>query len=53
MVKAVICVDPLLKFGCTKGQEMVFPSPSLRKELTERKRLKIQKRKVIIILKDP
>ena len=50
MVKAVICVDPLLKFGCTKkGQEMVFSPLFLRKELTERKRLKIQKRKVIII----
>ena len=36
MVKAVICVDPLLKFGCTKkGQEMVF-SPPLTKKRTHR-----------------
>ena len=50
MVKAVICVDPLLKFSCTKkGQEMVFVPFLLRKELTERKGLKVQKRKVIIV----
>lgn len=41
MVKAVICVDPLLKFGCTKkGQEMVFFPPLAKKGTHREEKIK-------------